>query len=125
MPIHLLWPYPKGRFPRALWARVRWGRWLLVVFLVLPLTLIIFVDVPIVDRVVLPLLIFSSILSPRLIHRYARRFGHRVRENEFMNCLECGYNLRGLPDEHACPECGVKYLLPDVQVKWRDFLGDA
>ena len=24
-------------------------------------------------------------------------------------CLKCGYNLTGLPPQHRCPECGLKY----------------
>lgn len=26
-----------------------------------------------------------------------------------MNCPQCNYPLNGLPAEHACPECGLKY----------------
>ena len=27
----------------------------------------------------------------------------------FEKCVRCGYLLRGLPAEHACPECGLRY----------------
>ena len=31
------------------------------------------------------------------------------------HCLGCGYNLRGLPDGHACPECGK---MPQSTYAW-------
>ncbi len=27
----------------------------------------------------------------------------------FTRCVRCGYSLRGLPAEYACPECGLRY----------------
>lgn len=27
----------------------------------------------------------------------------------FANCVRCGYSLRGLAADHACPECGLAY----------------
>lgn len=27
----------------------------------------------------------------------------------FKKCVRCGYSLRGLPDNHACPECGLRF----------------
>ena len=33
-------------------------------------------------------------------------------------CPECGYNLSGLPDEGACPECGVAYGHEIVLFGW-------
>lgn len=30
-------------------------------------------------------------------------------------CIHCGYNLRGLPDNHRCPECGVCYSLEECR----------
>jgi hypothetical protein len=27
----------------------------------------------------------------------------------FKNCARCGYSLRGLPANHACPECGLRF----------------
>lgn len=29
-------------------------------------------------------------------------------------CLDCGYDLKGLPLQHRCPECGVLYNLKDT-----------
>jgi predicted RNA-binding Zn-ribbon protein involved in translation (DUF1610 family) len=27
----------------------------------------------------------------------------------FKKCVRCGYSLRGLPGNHACPECGLRF----------------
>jgi uncharacterized protein (DUF983 family) len=32
-------------------------------------------------------------------------------------CPRCGYSLEGLPDEHACPECGLPYHRQAVAIK--------
>src|SRR6478672_9315375 len=34
-------------------------------------------------------------------------------------CGDCGYSLKGLPEEGRCPECGAAYS-PDVLVLWGD-----
>lgn len=34
------------------------------------------------------------------------------------SCLECGYDLTGLPDEYRCPECGATYRF-DTNYEWR------
>jgi len=38
---------------------------------------------------------------------------HRYRKSavwaSIPRCMECGYDLRGLPAGHRCPECGVTY----------------
>ena len=30
-------------------------------------------------------------------------------EPVFTNCVRCGYSLRGLPANHFCPECGLRF----------------
>ena len=32
-------------------------------------------------------------------------------------CLKCDYDLTGLPDEHACPECGLQYDPDNVAIE--------
>lgn len=32
------------------------------------------------------------------------------------HCLKCGYSLRGLPDIHTCPECGLDYDLNRIVI---------
>jgi len=35
-------------------------------------------------------------------------------------CIRCGYSLRGLPDNHRCPECGSPYDLGDCRLYQQD-----
>lgn len=42
----------------------------------------------------------------------------RARTDPF--CIHCGYGLTGLPDHHACPECGRPYSLAMVEEYRRD-----
>jgi predicted RNA-binding Zn-ribbon protein involved in translation (DUF1610 family) len=135
---HLTTFRPSGTFPKALWVHVRWTRWIEFCAKLPLLPLLTFQTLNIVGvpwfsmsipstwlHLSLFVVIASTVVARRMIRRSARQFGHQVRDNDFMNCLECGYSLRGLPDEHHCPECGHEYFQPDVQIRWRDFLGDA
>lgn len=38
-----------------------------------------------------------------------RNHAPRKPEPVFKNCVRCGYSLRGLPANHACPECGLRF----------------
>jgi len=40
-------------------------------------------------------------------------------------CLRCGYDLSGLPDEHACAECGLHYERSDLVAAWHVYLRTA
>jgi len=40
-------------------------------------------------------------------------------------CQECGYMLAGLPDGHACPECGTAYSHEMLRAFWSQWLGAA
>lgn len=37
------------------------------------------------------------------------------------NCLQCGYDLKGLPKAHACPECGRVYSGEDFEIWGRQW----
>lgn len=41
---------------------------------------------------------------------------------EYSMCLNCGYDLRHLPEESACPECGVKYSIEKIQARWKSLV---
>jgi hypothetical protein len=55
--------------------------------------------------------------------RTARRYARIVRENGCQLCIECGYLLIGLPDAHACPECGTAYEFEELRRCWNTWLG--
>ena len=51
-----------------------------------------------------------------------RRLMKRVRAEGYAVCPVCGYNLRDLPDEHTCPECGLVYHLKVIERVWTDWI---
>ena len=38
-------------------------------------------------------------------------------------CIHCGYCLKGLPDDHRCPECGAKYSFAECCLYLKDPVG--
>ncbi len=79
------------------------------------------------SRVVgIPLLLFLIFLitvtdwvAPRVFKTRARRFRKHVEAVELEVCVECGYDLVGLPDHHRCPECGIGYDKHEVRTIWQ------
>jgi len=57
-------------------------------------------------------LAFALWLLPRLL-------AHRLAANEFRICPRCSYSLLGIPTSGACPECGLRFTLDDLQRLWR------
>lgn len=51
-----------------------------------------------------------------------RRLRALAQSLHFELCTECGYSLRGLPDPHQCPECGVGYTKDDARQRWQTWL---
>ena len=47
------------------------------------------------------------------------RFLRKVRGSRYRICPDCGYSLSGLPDRHACPECGLRYTVEELEQRWR------
>ena len=47
-----------------------------------------------------------------------------AKANDYCLCLICGYCLKGLPDEHRCPECGSTYDIEDVKRIWSEYVAD-
>ena len=61
----------------------------------------------------------------RLVDRvFAGR--RRRRSSEFREatrpprCIDCGYNLTGLPDCYTCPECGRRYTHAEIDAYFED-----
>lgn len=52
-------------------------------------------------------------------HMRERRFHRAVLALHYEVCLNCGYNLTGLPAKHECPECGSTYQKEKVCQEWR------
>ena len=52
-----------------------------------------------------------------------RRVCSVARALDYKMCTYCGYDLRGLPERHACPECGVEYDLEEVRASWQALIG--
>lgn len=48
-----------------------------------------------------------------------RRFKKTVHAYAYELCLDCGYDLRGLPESHKCPECGQAYTKEHLRESWR------
>ncbi len=70
-------------------------------------------------------LIFNSLVPSVLIIIYlslryrAAKILRNAKSADITVCLNCGYDLWNLPEEHVCPECGVKYQSKDIQNTWR------
>ncbi len=62
------------------------------------------------------LLILSMAIAQRIWLRLAIA---RIRRAGYSVCHNCGYSLSGLPDVHACPECGTLYSLDETRVLWK------
>lgn len=45
-----------------------------------------------------------------------------VEEYNYQVCVECGYPLIGLPDNHLCPECGELYSFTALRHDWKRWL---
>ena len=48
-----------------------------------------------------------------------KRFTCLLIQYDWLLCPECGYSLEHLPSNHACPECGTKYLAAAVKAMWK------
>jgi len=53
------------------------------------------------------------------------RFARELFEHEGRMCLDCGYPLEGLPDEHNCPECGEAYEIGELRAAWLHWLTET
>ena len=125
---------PPVGMPNGMWTRVGWYRMLgalavggLVVLLFFHLLggleLVGIATLPAgvsefsgrwVIALAIPLFVILGIL-PRLAKK---RFGRYLQRCDYLVCTECGYNLRGLPTEHKCPECGVRFDLAEIRRTW-------
>ncbi len=62
-------------------------------------------------------------LPPTLLARRAKlTFARYILEHNGMICFECGYDLKDLPDEYRCPECGTPYSKADLHRRWLEWM---
>lgn len=52
------------------------------------------------------------------------RFARRIAESDGFLCLNCHYDLHGLPDVGECPECGEAYERSRLERLWNSWLQD-
>ena len=45
----------------------------------------------------------------------------KVRNNDRLVCVQCGYALVDLDEEGVCPECGVEYRADEVRRAWEGY----
>ncbi len=50
------------------------------------------------------------------------RLRRRLREAGGRLCLRCGYDLRGIDDPGACPECGRRFHGAEIAARWRSYI---
>lgn len=67
----------------------------------------------------IPVVLIPLWMSPRSSALRAKvRYARVVLQNRGRVCIRCGYFLHGIPDEHACPECGKPYRLEQLRAEW-------
>ena len=69
-------------------------------------------------RFLQPFAMALSILSLAIVRRRKRKFAQEVRESEYRVCIQCGYSLKGHPDDGRCPECGYTYTRESLIRYW-------
>jgi hypothetical protein len=65
---------------------------------------------------------FAALRSAPIRRR--RRLCERAEAANYELCLECGYELQGLPEIHQCPECGADYDKVKVRAVWQEWCKD-
>ena len=50
-----------------------------------------------------------------------RKLCRRLKEADFRICTGCGFDLRTLPDEYHCPECGLAYEYEIIRKQWKEW----
>ena len=58
----------------------------------------------------------------RVYRSTVRRFENSLAKADYRFCLDCAYDLQGLPQRHVCPECGREYEIEILQADWKRWL---
>ena len=67
---------------------------------------------------------FASLVFVFLGSKTKVHFARHVLEHEGLVCFDCGYLLKGLPDEYRCPECNAPYEKRSLQQRWLQWMQD-
>lgn len=62
---------------------------------------------------------FLMAICPRIVFA---RMKTQLADNDYLMCLNCAYSLKGLPEEHVCPECGTEYTAERVRNAWQQWV---
>jgi len=68
------------------------------------------------------LFISAGMLMAVWMGRKINRLITQAHKTKYALCIECGYCLTGLPDQHRCPECGIPYEIEQVKQRWSEYL---
>ena len=114
-----LWSYRPRDVPEAYWSSIGWFRFICWSWGVL--TLLTVVACAITWRAFeVPLfsILLYKLFSWGVSKSLRRRMLRQLESSDFLLCVSCGYNLRGLNAER-CPECGSVAKPEDVRQAWR------
>ncbi|MBL8880397.1 MAG: hypothetical protein JNG88_14890 [Phycisphaerales bacterium] len=72
----------------------------------------------------IPLVLFLSLAVLWMFYYRAakRRFYEQVAKARFLVCWDCGYLMTGLPNMHACPECGRVFTAHLDAEEWKRWM---
>ncbi len=66
----------------------------------------------------LPLILLLAWTVIGIARRMVLRQLRLAAKEHYRICLQCGYLLNQLPDEHHCPECGIYYDYQALRAAW-------
>ena len=119
--MYLLLPIVTKGIPRTVWSSFRNVRILLVVVVLFSFLLMF-----LLSNTKYNVGIILAPISIGGISYYIRacmqKFSIELLNKKLFCCLDCGYDLNGLPDRHICPECGTNYDRDDTQEVWKNFI---
>jgi hypothetical protein len=113
------WAYQPPGEPTFFWSSIGWFRTLIWWYAMA--TVLVVVVCAITWRSLGVPVLMQTVFWPcywitfRLLRRRMQRY---VTSLDFLVCLNCGYNLRGL-EADRCPECGTSARAEEVKQTWR------
>jgi len=127
------WPCfscPKKQ-PRAYWCSLQPLRWKCLIvegmtyILGLPLIIYVtFIGAGWSLFIIFPAGLLGTTAWGFISERALKRFVEKLKANEWLLCIECGYSLQGLPTQHDCPECGFSYDVTELRKAWAYWIED-